>query len=142
MKDYLKYWRAVRQFIKKKYNVSLPDLELMLYLYSERYFTASDIREGANIMSFEQRRLRRLEDEGWIELFRKRRGAGASIYQLSWKAKGMIRILYQKLDGEEITTTARYNPIFRKDGGYSDKTYRNFILKRNKTIRQQQHPSQ
>lgn len=142
MRDYLKYWRVTRQFIKKKYNISMPDLELLLFLYSDRYFTASQIREGGNIMAFDQKRVKKLVDAGWIELFRERRGAGASIYQLSFKAKRMIALLYDKLDGKPFPTGERANPLFKKGAGYSDRTYRNFILKINNTIRQQQHPSQ
>lgn len=142
MRDYLKHWRIVRQWAKKKYGISMPDLELLLFLYSERYFTASQIREGGNIMSFDNDRARRMVEQGWMELFRKRRGKGASIYQLSFKSKGMIRAIYNKLDGEPLSESGRYNPLFRKDARYSEKTYRNLILRINETIRQQQHPSQ
>lgn len=142
MRDYLKYWRVVRKWAKEKYKISMPDLELLLFLYSERYFTASQIREGGNIMSFDNDRARRMVAEGWMELFRERRGKGASIYQLSFKSKGMIRAIYNKLDGQPLSESGRYNPLFSKDPGYSKKTYRNLVLRINETIRQQQHPSQ
>ena len=30
--DHLKYWRVVRYFIKKKYNLTTSDLEMLLFL--------------------------------------------------------------------------------------------------------------
>ena len=42
MKDYLKYWRVVRYFIKAKYNLSQADLDIILFLYSEKYFSKDD----------------------------------------------------------------------------------------------------
>ena len=38
-KDYLKYWRVVRYFIKAKYGLSQADLDILLFLYSEKYFS-------------------------------------------------------------------------------------------------------
>ena len=36
--DYLKYWRVVRYFIKIKYGISTGELDMLLFLYSEKYF--------------------------------------------------------------------------------------------------------
>ena len=36
--DYLKYWRVIRYFVKAKYGLSTADLEVLLFLYSEKYF--------------------------------------------------------------------------------------------------------
>ena len=37
--DYMKYWRIARNFMRKRYNLSDPDLDMLLFLYSEEYFT-------------------------------------------------------------------------------------------------------
>lgn len=142
MRDYLKYWRVTRQFIKKKYNISVPDMELLLYLQSERYFTASDIAKGGNIMTFDPKRVKKLVEAGWISLFRERRGKAADVYQLTLKAHSMIKSIYDKLDGDSFPTSAKANPLFKKNARYSDKVYRNFILDINKAIKQRQHPFQ
>ena len=52
----------------------------------------------------------------------------------------MINNVYKKLNGEEIPEVT--NPLFRHDASYMDKVFKNYIKKLNKTIKQQQHPSQ
>ena len=37
-KDYLKYWRVIRYFIKSKYGLTQEDLDMLLFLKSEDYF--------------------------------------------------------------------------------------------------------
>ena len=36
--NYLKYWRIIRYWVKAKYNLTTPDIEMILFLYSEDYF--------------------------------------------------------------------------------------------------------
>jgi len=51
MSDYLKYWRVIRYWVKAKYNIGTPELELLLFLYSEQMFTKSRFQEFETIMS-------------------------------------------------------------------------------------------
>ena len=41
--DYLKYWRVVRFWVKAVHGISTPDLEMMLFLYSEEIFDKKKI---------------------------------------------------------------------------------------------------
>ena len=45
MLDYLKYWRVVRYFVKRKYGLSQSELEMLLFLRSEKYFSKDDFDE-------------------------------------------------------------------------------------------------
>ena len=36
--DYLKYWRVIRYWVKAKYGIGTPDIDMILFLYSEDYF--------------------------------------------------------------------------------------------------------
>ena len=36
--DYLKYWKVIRQYVKVKYELTQSDLDMLLFLYSEKYF--------------------------------------------------------------------------------------------------------
>ena len=121
--DCLKYWRVIRYFIKSKYNLSTAEIEMLLFLYSEDIFTKKKF------------------EEGWIEIFKKRKVSTRSIFQLSYKSQRMIDSIYKKLSGEEIPTQERGNPIFKKNVKYTDKVYKQMIIEMNKSIRQQQHPS-
>ena len=58
--NYLKYWRVVRNFIQVKYNLSEPDLDILLFLFSEEYFTRDTYKEYAKLFSWDQKRFYRL----------------------------------------------------------------------------------
>lgn len=140
-KDYLKYLRLARYFIKSKYKLKLADLEMLTYLYSEGYFSHQVFHEYKQVMTWEKNKMERFIEEGWVSLFRKKVKGRREIYQLTHKAKHMIANLYNILDGGLISTHRNYNPMFRKDPTFTDKVFRNAIKKRNKSIKQQQHPS-
>lgn len=142
MVDYLKYWRVIRYYVKKKYNISQAELEMLLFLRSEKYFSKDNFDEFDELLSWDKNRFEKLRKEGWIDSFRKKEGKRRAIYQLSYKAQRMITSLYKKLEGEELPESKSSNPLFLEGANYTDKVYRNFIKKLNKTIRQQQHPSQ
>jgi len=142
MLDYLKYWRVIRYFIKSKYGLSQADLDILLFLRSEKYFDKNDFDEFNELVSWDKNRFENLREQGWIESFRKRKGNRRAIYQLSYKAQRVITSIYKKLEGQEIPESASSNPLFLKNVSYNDKVYRNYIKKLNKSIRQQQHPSQ
>jgi hypothetical protein len=142
MKDYLKYWRVIRYFIKIKYGLTQSELEMLLFLRSEKYFSKDDFNEFNELLSWDKRRFEKLRQLGWIESFRKRTGKRRAIYKLSYKTQRMITSVYNKLEGEEIPEEKKSNPMFLANVPYTDKVYRNYIKKLNKSTRQRPHPSQ
>ena len=78
--DYLKYWRVVRYFIKKKYNLTTSDLEMLLFLKSEGRFSKENFQEFNELLSWDKSRFERLRQQGWIEVFRKRVGKHRAKY--------------------------------------------------------------
>jgi hypothetical protein len=135
--DYLKYWRVIRQFIKVKYGLTQSDLDILLFLNTEGYFSKDKFKEFDNILSWEEHRFDRLLRDGWIEVFRERRGKIKALYMLSYRAKRVITSIYKKLSGEEIPTSPSANPMFLKNVSYTDKRYRKAIERMNEFIRQQ-----
>jgi len=140
-RDYLKFWKVIREYFKVRHNLSQADLDMLLYLYSERYFNVSTFREYENIFAWDKHRFYRLIHEGWIELFAsKQKGRPAmrskALYCLSYKAKRMINSIYKKLEGEEIPETMCNNPMFKKNVRFSDKVYRNMIITMNEELKQ------
>jgi len=135
--DYLKYWRVIRQFIKSKYGLTQADLDMLLFLYTEDYFSKDKFQEFNELLSWDVTRFDRLRRDKWIEVFRKHMGKRKALYTLSYKTKRMIDSLYKKLNGEEIPTSPSKNPMFKRNVKYSDKVYRNFIKEMNASIRQQ-----
>lgn len=139
--DYLKYWRVIKYYYKRKYNLSESDLEMLLFLNSEGRFRRKDFRKYAEIMPWDRTRFDRLVKDGWIQEFNNTTSTWNMRYQLSSKAERMIISLYKKLNGEEIPTSQSFNPMFAKNVSYTDKVYRNMIKEMNEFIKQQRHSS-
>jgi len=137
--DYLKYWRVVRQFVKVKYGLSQADLDILLFLKSEEYFSKDKFDEFDSLISWNVHRFDNLLRDNWIEVFRKRQGKYKGVYTLSHKAKRVTTSIYKKLDGEEIPSSNDGNPMFLKNVSYTDKVYRNFIKEMNAATRQRRH---
>lgn len=135
--DYLKYWRVIRQYMKSKHGLSQGELDVLLFLYSEPYFDKSKFQEFNSLLSWDRHRFDKLLRDGWIQNFRKSHGTQRGIYNLSDKAKNVVRDIYKKLSGEEIPTSLSYNPMFLKNVKYTDKVYRNMITEMNAAIKQQ-----
>ena len=136
--DYPKYWRVIRYYIRAKYNISTADLDVLLFLYSEEYFSKDKFEEFDEIMSWDVNRFDRLLRDNWIVVFRKR-GKEKAMYEISYKARRVIGDMYKKLNGELISENKSVNPLFLAGASYQDKVYRNMIKEMNKFIRQQRH---
>jgi|TARA_R110000737_G_scaffold68535_1_gene96715 DNA-binding MarR family transcriptional regulator len=139
--DYLKYWRVIRYFILKKYKLTTGELDVLLFLYSEKYFSKDKFNEFDELISWDVNRFDRLLRDGWVVVFRKRQGKKKALYEVSYKGRRMLGSMYKKLSGEEIPESPSVNPMFLKNVSYTDKVYRNMIIEMNKFIRQQRHPS-
>lgn len=137
--DYLKYWRVIRQFIKVKYNLTQSDLDMLLFLYTEKYFGRDRFQEFETLLDWDANRFQRLVKEGWIERFRNRVGKRKALYKLPIKTTRMIQLIYRKLNGEEIPVSVSQNRMFAKNVSYTDKVYRNMIIEMNAAIKQQRH---
>ena len=137
--NYLKYWRVIR-YIKMKYKLNTGDLDMLLFLYSEDYFSKDKFKEFDKLLSWNVTRFDRLLRDGWIEVFRKRVGKNKALYELSYKGKRVVNSIYKKLNGDEIPSS-EHNPIFHRNVSYTDKVYKNFIKEMNKSIKQQQRLS-
>jgi hypothetical protein len=140
--DYLKYWRVIRQFIKVKHGLTQSDLDMLLFLKSEEYFSKDKFKEFASLIGWDKNRFEKLRQLGWIEVFRKRMGKRKALYQLSQKGKRVTTSIYKYLNGKEIPTSNDGNPMFLRNVSYTDKVYRNFIKEMNLFIKQQRHQIQ
>lgn len=138
--DYLKYWRVVRRFIRAKYQLEQSDLDMLLFLYSEKYFHKGKFKEFNDLLHWDNQRFSRLVKQGWIEPFNNTMGR-KTMYKITNKTQTVIRSIYNKLNGEEIPTTPKANKLFAKDARCKDRLYKEMILKMNKSIQQQQHLS-
>lgn len=137
--DYMKYWRVIRQFAKVKYELTQSDLDMMFFLYSEKYFDRAKFAEFDTLLDWDINRFESLRKRGWIEVFKM--GTRKATYKLSIKATRVIQSLYRKLSGEEIPTSNSFNRMFLKNVSYTDRVYRDMIIKMNEAIKQRRHQS-
>ena len=136
--DWLKYFRVVRFWVREKYGVGYPELEMLLFLYGENLFTRSDFNDFQKIMCWDISRFDGLLRDEWIIKWRTRYARTESdLYTLSFKAKRLINAFYKKLSGDDIISEkAQYNPIFKKNASTQCKSYRRMIEKMNEATRQ------
>ena len=141
--DYLKYFRIVRYWAKKKYGLGLADIEMIMFLYSERLFKRSDFNDYQQIFSWNRQRFQELLRDGWISKWRSSKPGQVALYEVSYKGKRLVKSFYKKLSGEEpISESRKNNPMFKADPSYSDKIYRRAIKKMNDSTRQLRHHAQ
>jgi hypothetical protein len=143
MDDFLKYWRVIRQYVKVKHGLTQSDLDVLFFLYSEKYFSKDKFEEFDLILSWEEGRFKRLKAAGWIESFRayNTHTNTRAIYQLSLKAKRLVGSVYKMLKGEQMPTTPEANPLFKSNAGYMNKRYRRAVTQMNAELRQRQRPA-
>lgn len=133
--NFLKYWRVVRYYIRRKYDISLMELDMLLYLYDLPYFKKEDFNYYGNTMSWDKNRFYEMKGKG---LFIEWRPGGeklgrSKMFVLSHKAKTICALTYKKLMSEEaISEDPRSNPLFKSDN-YNDKIYRKVIEAMNKS---------
>lgn len=137
--DYLKYWRVIRYYVQAQYGVSTAELEMLLFLYSEGYFSRAKFDEFNKLISWDIKRFEKMFKNGWIVHFREPKRNIKALYELSYKSKRMIDTIYKKLNGEEIPISKEHSSLFARNVKYTDKLYRDMIMKMREATRQQQY---
>lgn len=133
----LKYYRIIRKWACKSYNLNDADLELIIYLDAIDLFTKNDFKKGTYSYSWDNRRWNKLLKQDWIVVWRKRNRTTQkyNIYKISFKGKRLISRIYRIMLGEEeIPETERSNLIMKRNS-YTDKVLATSILNMNKDKR-------
>jgi len=133
-KDYnfMKYWRVVKYYIKEKYNLSITEIEMLLYLYDEGVFTKDMFNDYAQLMSWDKNRFAKMVEKGLIKKWRDRKETQRSnLWELTLGAKRICNHLYKKLLQEETISEDPYRNEIFKGKSYMDKVYRNVIKSMN-----------
>ena len=123
-----KYYRLVRRWACKTYNLKDADLELLVYLDCKKLFTRNDFINGAYTYSWDKNRWERLRREGWIDVFKERNRPTSkyAVYKVSLKGQQLIMRIYRMLLGQEDMPTSR-NSIFYNNKTYTDKVFNKAI---------------
>jgi len=124
----LKYYRVVRKWARRTYDLKEADIELLIYLDSLNYFTRKQFMQGEYIYSWDKHRWERLRREEWINVWRERnrKDAKYAVYTASFKCKQMIARIYKILAGEEDLPVSERS-VFYKNKTYTDKVFNKAI---------------
>ena len=124
----LKYYRLIRKWVCKTYNIKEADLELLIYLESLNRFNRKDFMDGVYLFSWDKHRWERLRREGWIEVWRERNRIDSkyAIYKVSFKFSNIISRIYRIMAGEEDLPVSEKN-VFYKNKTYTDKVFNKAI---------------
>lgn len=133
--NYLKYWRVAKHFIKTKYELTQSDLDMLLFLHDEVYFSKDVFVAYSQILPWDKLRFYSLKKRGWIIIFRARNVNSRTLYALSTKAKSAIGSLYDKLNGGVYPTSSTRNPMFKTNVPFTHKVHRNIIKAINADIK-------
>ena len=123
-----KYYRLVRKWACKTYDLNDADLELLIYLDCKNLFTRNDFIEGVYTYSWDKARWERLRHNGWIDVWRHRNRTTIkySVYKTSFKAKQLITRIYKILLAQEDLPTSERSKFY-KNKTYTDKVYNKAI---------------
>jgi hypothetical protein len=134
----MKYWPVIKRWAVVNYDLkSSIELEVLLVLYSKKLFTRAELYEQLNYMSWDANMLRRLEENGMIQLWMKRDWGQSNVYNLTHKSKKMINGIYKKMLGlEPIPESPRRNRVFRENAPFHQKTLAKAITKVNEERKQ------
>ena len=124
----LKYYRLVRKWACKTYDLKDADLELLIYLDCKSRFTRNDFIEGVYTYSWDKNRWERLRREGWIDVWleRNRTSQKYAVYKTSFKCSQLITRIYRILLAEEDLPTSERSKFY-KNKSYTDKVYNKSI---------------
>lgn len=113
--NYMKYWKVIRYWATRTYDVTPAELDMLFFLHDERLFKISQFDRYDNIFSWDKARFYKLKKKELIHVWREGKCNEARLYELTFKAKKMITNIYKKMNGEEpIPTSSRRNPLFKK----------------------------
>ena len=123
-----KYYRLVRKWACKTYDIKDADLELLFYLDCKKHFTRNDFIEGVYTYSWDKARWERLRTGGWIDVWsqRNRTTKKFTVYTTSFKCKNLINRIYRILLAEEDLPTSSRGKFY-KNKTYTDKVYNKAI---------------
>ena len=124
----LKYYRIIRKWACKTYNLKDADIELLIYLDCKVHFTRNDFIEGVYTYSWDKNRWERLRREGWIDVFKERNRTTSkfAIYKTSFKCQNLIKRIYRIMLAQEDLPTSQRS-VFYNNKSYTDKVYNKAI---------------
>lgn len=112
--DYLKFFGPIKKFVGHKYDLTSQEIDMLLFLFSEKYFKRADFDKFRNLVSWDKKRFDKMLREKYIQVWRKpipskrlplskRKTTGrATLYCLSNKGRSICHYIYRVCNGEAV----------------------------------------
>ena len=141
--DFLKYWSLVRHWAMVQYGLTQEEIDTLMYLYSEPYFSRDQYNEFAEVLIGKKNSLTDFLDRGLIvkiEMVDKTNGEKvrtAQIYKLSFKTNSILAAIYDRiLLKTQISESNKITKVFQVfKTTIKDKKVAKLIVKMNETAR-------
>jgi len=136
--DFLANYRIIFKWATVTHNLRKSDLELMLYLLPVKLFKKSDFSIFHQILGiYHGITFKRLMDEGWLTVWRPRKGNESALYTLSPKAKRLCSEIHRMCVGElKIPENIKSNKLADSKEKVIHKFYMNAIKNMNKKAKE------
>lgn len=133
--DFLKYIRIIFKWASENYpDLTRPQIEFLLYLYGVGAFSKKQFNDYHRLLGlYAIKTLQKFLDEGWIKVWRVRKGKEYALYTLTHKSKIMCNSMHKFACGlEEIPMNMSANRMARKDAPRINNYYLDMIKRMNK----------
>lgn len=133
--DFLKYIRIVFKWaVENNPELTRQQIEFLLYLYGVGAFSKKQFNDFHKLIGlYSVKTMQKFLDEGWIKVWRVRKGREYALYTLTHKAKIMCSQMHKFSCGlEEIPMTISANKMARKDAPRINNYYLDMIKRMNK----------
>lgn len=135
--DFMKFYGIVKRWASVQYSLSIDEIEMLMYFYSEPIFTKKEFDIYNKAMLHKNKQIQRFIDIGMIEGMPGNttiKVAGNRLYRLTMKANRRVSSIYKKLTlQEEISEYSSTNKFFRLyETSYKDKRVAGLMIEYNK----------
>jgi hypothetical protein len=141
--DFLKYWSLVRHWAIVQYGITQEEIDTLMYLYSEPYFSRDQYNEFADVLMGKKNSLTDFINRGYIveiDLVDKTNGEKVSskqIYKLSFKMNSIMSAIYDRvLLKTQISESNKITKVFQVfKTTIKDRKVAKLIVKMNETAK-------
>ncbi len=131
--DFLTYIRLIMKWAVDNHDLSRPEIELLLYLYGQGTFTKNQFSGYYSTLGMYQTKgFNKLNQEGWIRLFRDKNGKENALYILTTKGQRLCSRMHLMSSGEEKIPTSSRSNVITKSNKSIDKYYLEAIKRMNR----------
>lgn len=132
--DFLKYIRVVFKWAKDNSGLGRPQIELLLYLYGLGAFSKRQFSEYYRLIGiYQQKGLQDMIDDGWIRLWRAKKGKEHALYTLTVKGKHLCNAMHRYCAGvSDIPIIASQNKMAREDAPRVNNYFLDIVKRMNK----------